>query len=110
LAYTTSYIHLHPQYKLIKDVNWQIAKGKMKIADIICINSAYENKYKGDEVNGWYSPEFGMKHENNVLEIYSQAIISGYIINFSNYPVEAQCYNDKVTVRYNGTIKQVSIK
>lgn len=108
--YTKSYIHLHPKSELMKDTHWQIIQDHERIADIICIHSIHEKTYKGGETNGWYSPEFGLKYENHVLEIHSQSTVSGYIINFSDYPVEVQCSNEQVTVRYNGTEKQIPIK
>lgn len=105
--YTKSYIHIHPQYELIWTDHWEITKEKKRTADIVCINADSAKKYRGDEINGWYAPEFGLKCENDVLEIISHVPVSGYIINFSNQPIDTALWERIMDIVEKEKIKSI---
>lgn len=124
-----NYIHLHPDYVLVKDKYWEAVKDRERIpfAQIIGINSTGERLSCGDDQNGWYAPEFGIKLKNSVLEISStdctdeyenNVLYTGYIIDLGCHNITAAwthgdptvVYNrNLLTLKYGSVVRQIDI-
>jgi hypothetical protein len=81
-----SFIHFDSEFKLIEENNlFQLTDGKNNSFRLLPFNTDNTEIYFGekDQLQGWYSPEFGKKYKNYVLELQSdnkKEHIFGYFI------------------------------
>jgi len=70
-----SFIHFHPDYNLSQKVNRFYLSNSSNNKNVI-LPFGYDkiNHYYGEKdlIQGWYSPEFGKKYKNNVLDLVSR--------------------------------------
>lgn len=106
-----NYIHFHPDYRLDNKDSWQVYKKSQRYAQIYPLNSETQKMDFGNEENGWYSPEFGLKLENHVLEIQSSSDkpYTGYIIHFGNNNISIETKEDSLTIKYDNEMKIIDL-
>ena len=107
-----NYIHAHPDYQIRRSKHWDVIKNSVKFAEIQPIFSEYQDLLFGEETNGWYAPEFGIKVRNNVLEIRgkTEKPYSGYIIDFGNNNITIKKDSEIILMEYGGKIKVIDLK
>jgi hypothetical protein len=107
-----SYIHIHPDYIIRKDEHWTIIKDQEIVATIISISSDSQHLYCGEEENGWYSPQFGLKLKNYVLELQCNRVKDyfGYILVFDDKPVTTNFSKKQIWITHDDCAKVINIE
>ena len=107
-----NYIHLHPNYQIKRGRYWDVYKDGEIIAEIQPIFSEFQNLFFGDEENGWYAPEFGIKVRNYVLEIHgkSEKPYNGYVIDFGKNDLNIKKDSEIILLEYGKKIRIIDLK
>ncbi|SDK65545.1 heparinase II/III family protein [Halanaerobium congolense] len=107
-----SFIHFDNEFKLMEENNlFQLTDGKNNSFALLPFNTDNTEIYFGekDQLQGWYSPEFGKKYKNYVLELQSdnkKEHIFGYFIYPDSSKVKLENINFEsknftITFNYN---------
>lgn len=106
-----SYIHIHPDLTIRKDEHWRIVRDSNIEASVISIFSDCQALYHGAVENGWYSPQFGVKVKNYVLELQcsSAQTYFGYMLIFDDQPVSADFSKKQIWITHGDSAKVINI-
>ena len=95
-----SFIHFHPDYDIIesRDKLLEVRNEHKTVAIVYPIFSEKIRVLFGTADNGWYSPVFGLKIENHVLELQSNSDspLTGYVVSFRDKLVDIEIIGKKL--------------